>query len=212
TILENISAIESIDLYGLNEDGLTITGNTNLATCNIFNICEYLSDSGTNNILNSKTDCYNDSAIEDSCQPISYQSCEGTVYLRTQMEVDYFGVNNPDCTHISGDLFIRGAGINSLSALSNITSVGGHLFVEETILLNSLQGLNSLTSVGGELTLRDNRNLNYIGDLSSIAQVNNLYIINNPSLINIDIFQSLTSIEGYVYISGNDALQNVNGL
>src|SRR5690606_26834097 len=58
----------------------------------------------------------------------------------------------------------------------------------------------------------ENNNLNYIGSSSSVTQVNGLYIYNNPSLLNIDAFQSLTSIGGAVYIGGNNALQNLNGL
>jgi hypothetical protein len=209
TSLVNISAIGNINLYGLNEDGLTITGNTNLATCNIGSICDYLSNSDTHHILNNKADCVNENAVIASCMPLDPQSCDEDVRLYTQLAVDNFVLDNPNCTHISGNLEISGHGIHSLTPLSNIISVDGDVMINNTNI-NSLNGLNALTTVGGTLSIGENNSLYDIDALSSINQVRILEIYSSL-FSNINVFQSLTSVEG-IGIFDNENLQNLDGL
>src|SRR5690606_6634587 len=51
------------------------------------------------------------------------------VYLTSQEEVNNFATDYPNCTEISGNLYISGSTITDLSPLSNLTSVGGYLYI-----------------------------------------------------------------------------------
>src|SRR5690606_25277166 len=73
----------------------------------------------------------------------------GSVHLTSQTEVDAFATNYPNCTEVSGDLTIQGANITDLTPLSNLTSVGGYLYIYNNSNLTNLDGLSNLTSVGG---------------------------------------------------------------
>src|SRR5690606_1193747 len=118
-------------------------------------------------------------------------------------------LDNPDCTHISGNLEISGHGIHSLTPLSNIISVDGDVMINNTNI-NSLNGLNALTTVGGTLSIGENNSLYDIDALSSINQVRILEIYSSL-FSNINVFQSLTSVEG-IGIFDNEILQNLDGL
>src|SRR5690606_5393100 len=52
----------------------------------------------------------------------------GNVTLTSQAEIDDFATDYPNCTEVSGNLIIQGDNITDLTPLSNLTSVGGHLF------------------------------------------------------------------------------------
>src|SRR5690606_26344811 len=56
----------------------------------------------------------------------------GLVTLYSMTDINNFVSAFPNCTQMSGGLWIQGSGITSLSALSNIQSVGGHLTIRDT--------------------------------------------------------------------------------
>src|SRR5690606_39104921 len=51
----------------------------------------------------------------------------GDVVLNSQAQVDAFAINYPNCTEITGYLYIVGSTVVHLDGLSNLTSVGGFL-------------------------------------------------------------------------------------
>src|SRR5690606_2538851 len=137
----------------------------------------------------------------------------GDVILGSQTEVDDFATNHPNCTEISGDLYIYGNDITDLSPLSNLTSVGGNLYIFSNSSLLNLDGLNNLTSVGGLLDISFNSNLTNLNGLSNLTSVGGyLNIYDNLSLTNLDGLSNLTSLGGYLSISFNSSLNNLDGL
>jgi hypothetical protein len=68
-------------------------------------------------------------------------------------------------TSVEGDLRIaNSAALDSLSALQNLTVVGGQLTIESTAV-PTLSGLENITSVGGELGIILNASLTRLGPL-----------------------------------------------
>src|SRR5690606_16971465 len=110
----------------------------------------------------------------------------GDVYLTSQALIDNYANHYSNCTQILGDLYI--STITDLSPLSNLTSVGGSLYIYNNPNLTNLDGLSKLTSVGGGL------------DIS-----------NNSNLTNLDGLSKLTSVGGYLYIAFNSNLTNLDG-
>src|SRR5690606_15639211 len=113
----------------------------------------------------------------------------GDVILTSQTEIDDFATNHPNCTEVSGNLTIQGANITDLTPLSNLTSVGGYLYIGSNSSLTNLDGLSNLTSVGGFL-----------------------YIGSNSSLNNLDGLSNLTSIGADLVIRSNSSLTDISGL
>src|SRR5690606_6408322 len=95
----------------------------------------------------------------------------GVVSLTSQAQIDAFATNYPNCTGVSGNLTIQGASITDLTPLSNLTSVGGYLYIYNNSNLNNLDGLSNLTSVGGYLHIRSNSSLNNLDGLSKLSSL-----------------------------------------
>src|SRR5690606_9775852 len=113
----------------------------------------------------------------------------GDVELYSQADVNNFATNHPNCTEVSGNLTIQGANITDLTPLSNLTSVGGYLYIGSNSNLNNLDGLSNLTSVGGFL-----------------------YIGSNSSLTDLDGLSNLTSVGADLVIRSNSSLTDISGL
>jgi hypothetical protein len=105
-----------------------------------------------------------------------------------QAQIDSFIVLNPNCTEITGDLVIQGAGITNLNGLANITNITGNLIINQASSLQNVNGLSSLQSIGGSL---------------GIVQT---------GLLNLNGLSSLTSIGGDLGIQGNLSLTDISGL
>ncbi|HHE65102.1 MAG TPA: T9SS type A sorting domain-containing protein [Bacteroidetes bacterium] len=63
--LEDLTGVESIDLSNL--DFLTIKENTSLSICNVENICNYLENSGVNEISDNAPGCNSVEEVEAAC-------------------------------------------------------------------------------------------------------------------------------------------------
>ncbi|MDX1410247.1 MAG: hypothetical protein R3330_18985, partial [Saprospiraceae bacterium] len=79
----------------------------------------------------------------------------GAVNIQDDQAAVQFLENYPDCQEIVAYLSIRGD-VTDLSPLSNITSVGTYLSVNNTTQLASLAGLEQITSVGTDLRISGN--------------------------------------------------------
>jgi hypothetical protein len=193
--LTDISAVANIDYTTISFDSLlnaalSITDNTLLSVCNLPNICAYLSnDASTHprNITGNLANCLDEAAVVVAC---STPDCPaGNVVFSTQAEVDQFLTTYPNCTEITGNLFI---GVNSgtsditnLAPLHNLTHIGGWLAVYTTSL-TSLNGLHQLTSISHDIDIRANINLTDVSALQNTTFTPfdgfGLTIINNPAL------------------------------
>ena len=104
-----------------------------------------------------------------------------------QTEFLFYIINDQDdvdqfkATKIYGNLEIDGEGIQNLSRLSTLTSVGA--IVIENTQLTDLQGLHNLQYLTGKVHLENNPILEDVSALSNIStQIITLELIKNPSL------------------------------
>jgi len=121
---------------------------------------------------------------------VNFSPCPaGNVTFTTQADVDQFGIDYPNCTEITGNLFIGiGTGtsnITNLSPLSKLTTVGGYLAIYSTSASN-LNGLHNLTSILVDIDIRSN---SVLSDISALQNTSfnpdgtfGLTIINNPAI------------------------------
>src|SRR5690606_11506716 len=195
--LTDISDLANIDPTTITGSyGLYIINNPVLSVCNLPNFCTYTSyppDTHPRTISGNAGNCLNETAMAISCS----LECPGNITLHSQAEVDAFAVNFPDCTEISGTLYIGGgnSNITNLSPLSNITSVGNLTIVNNAQLLN-LDDLSNITSVGGSIMISNNSKLQNINGLSNLTSVGiRIDVSGNPKLQNINGFSNLTRSE-----------------
>lgn len=139
--------------------------------------------------------------------------CASTDYsfLTTQAEVDALGATG--CDRIVGELSMKNSGdITNLNALTNITSIGEALTIDNLSALIDLDGLDNLTSVG-ELNIATNGALTNLNGLASLTSVGgDLVIGDNAALTNLDGLANVTSVGGNLLIFINDAVTNLDGL
>ncbi|MBC7607248.1 MAG: T9SS type A sorting domain-containing protein [Burkholderiales bacterium] len=132
----------------------------------------------------------------------SAQCPVGNVTLSSQAEVNAFAVNFPNCTQITGNLYVTGSGITDLTPLSQINSVSGELAVYFSPSIERLNGLNGITSVG-TISLGGNAILNDISALSNLTTVSNTLSVSNcPQLTSLNGLQGITATGGLVSLKG----------
>ncbi|UNY98533.1 hypothetical protein MQE36_15815 [Zhouia spongiae] len=113
---------------------------------------------------------------------------EGNVELNDQGQVEEFAESGYNV--IKGSLILKStAGISDLSALNTLNQVKGDLLIINTNLQN-LSGLENLTLDSEEARLA---------------------ILNNDRLTDIEALSNITDL-GILSVSGNELLQNLNGL
>ncbi|QDG53629.1 hypothetical protein FIV42_23650 [Persicimonas caeni] len=126
------------------------------------------------------------------------------------------GLDSLEFTHF---LQIRdNASLASLAGLELLESAG-RLILEGNPALVSIEALLELRETH-KLVIRDNQSLPDVDGLDNLRQVVGnfaleeglLIIENNPNLINIEGFNSLTTIRGGIRIINNDALERLTGL
>lgn len=237
-VLTDISGIRNIDHTILNN--LVVRDNSNLSTCNVESVCNYLAIGGVPYIENNLTDCAYTEIVYTNCG-FSYPACplNDDVKFSQQQNVDLFAVRFPDCT-VLNSLVVDSDGaasvINNLSALNQINTINEHVYITRTDItdltglgnlvsvgegfriynnntLTNFNGLENLTSIGGEFVIRNNSSLVKLiepGSLNSIS--GQLHIENNDALVDLTGLESLMSIDGQLQIKGNSALVNLVGL
>src|SRR5690606_35315504 len=99
------------------------------------------------------------------------QCPEGSVELYYQADVNNFATNYPNCTEITGFLYISGSTITDLSPLSNIQSIGGFLEIVYNSQLTNLAALSNLTLFGGYLEISSTRQLATLDGLSKLTRM-----------------------------------------
>jgi hypothetical protein len=146
-------------------------------------------------------------------QAVFSQSClpEGITFS-TQVQIDSFQVNYPNCAEIEGDVKIQGSSILNLNGLSVLTSIGGSLSIRYNDLLSNLTGLNSLTQIGSFLSIEYNDSLKNITALSTLTGIGTfIYIQGNAALTSLNGLEGITTIER-LEIWNNNRLTSLTGL
>jgi hypothetical protein len=204
TSLTNLLALDSLNSDSINS--LTIHDNNLLGTCEAKSICDYLgSPNPWISIDDNAPGCNNQEQVELACE----QNClhEGiTFYL--QQQIDNFQTNYAGCINIGGDVTISGEDIFNLNGLSVITLIEGDLVISDNNNLTSLNGFGGLITIAGSLTIENNNSITSLWGLENIypGSINDLTIINNPSLSICDIqniCEYLASPNGTVNIQNN---------
>ena len=185
TELNDISGISNLDLSLI--QNLNISNNSKLSVCNLPNICTYLQGTGFRTITDNAGNCVTEQAVNNACNPTDCP--QGSITLATQSDVNQFLIDYPNCTEITGNLFIGiGTGtsnITNLSPLSKLATIGGYLAIYNTSATN-LIGLHNLTSILVDIDIRNNALLTDISALQNTTfnpdGTFGLTIINNPAL------------------------------
>ncbi len=149
----------------------------------------------------------------------SYGQCPtvNNLEFSSQLEIDNFLVEYPNCTMYAGNILVTEAStinpIVNLNGFSNLTTIDGFLSIDNNDELTDLGGLENLVSVGGYLEISSNNALTSLSALNSLSAVAGyLSVFNNDELTNLSGLETLTSIEGDLWIYYNDGLINFSGL
>lgn len=152
------------------------------------------------------------------CQLITTsQPClpEGITFS-TQAQIDSFQTSYPACYEIIGDVTIINDwsnNISNLSGLSNLTTIGGALFIGTVNTLADLTGLNNVTSIGNNLEISHNQDLTSLTGLEGLTFIGgNLLIENNPLLTSLLGLNNLSYIGQDLIVSENSYLVSLTGL
>ena len=145
------------------------------------------------------------------CSITGFSQCPTVnIELSTQADIDDFAINYPNCTQLTHDLEIDGAGSNitNLNGLSAITDAH-EIFILATQIPN-LSGISNLVTVD-HFALWGNSNLQNMDGLSSLQVIGGLEIYINggiESLSGMDNLQSLDRLS----LFGNPNLSDISDL
>ncbi|MCB0693372.1 MAG: hypothetical protein H6568_10950 [Lewinellaceae bacterium] len=92
------------------------------------------------------------SLIARTCLPKGYS-------LQSQVQVNNFPSNYPECVEIPGYVSITSDQIAGLSGLNQIQKVDNGLSILLSASLTGLQGMNNLTEINGDMKIRWNNQL-----------------------------------------------------
>ncbi len=142
------------------------------------------------------------------------QSClPDGISFHSQVDIDIFPLQHPNCTSVEGDVYLYGGDISNLQGLSNLTSIGGTLTITYTGTLPDLSGLNNLVSIGGNLVIEQTTGLLTLNGLNKLATIGGKFQVwNNGSLQNCNGLGALTDIGQDLDIRDCNALQNIDAL
>ncbi|MFT4986595.1 MAG: hypothetical protein ACI8U0_002241, partial [Flavobacteriales bacterium] len=137
---------------------------------------------------------------------------------------------------IGGGLHIELPLISSLESFSNLTSVGGDLRIKDNNSLVSLSGLENINAVNGQFVINYNENLTSLEGIQNVSAINgilciahnpslmdvsdinvpngnvSLELIDNQSLGNLDGFENIGLLSGWIQIYGMPLLENLDFL
>jgi hypothetical protein len=164
----------------------------------------------------------------------SQQCLPNGIDFTTQMQIDSFPINYPNCTKIIGNVDIFSDDINNLDSLISVTRFNGQLNIWNNPILESLAGLSNTTSIS-DLRISGNNELtnleglenidslvrlmiwgtdmlNSLDGLNNVSYIYNINIQYNKVLSDLSRLSNISPTVGYVQITANDSLYNLSGL
>ena len=186
----------------------------------------FTTQSEIDNFQNNYPDCnhiegnviINGNGITNLNGLIVLYSIGGTFMVNNTVVTNLSGLGN--LSSIGGELQIVGNdNLNSISELSNVTSIGETLFIGHPIIdiwgnniLNSLTGLEQLTTIGGDVVIGENDALTSLTGLEQLTTIEgDLIIGDNNDLIDLTGLNNLINVVDLI-IWGNDDLTSLTGL
>jgi len=148
--------------------------------------------------------------------PLMAASCTpDSITLSSQAEVDSFQADHgPGCDTIASGLTVDGLSITDLTPLSGLTTGLRNSTIKiQNTSLTSLAGLSGLTSVHW-IEINNNGTLTSIAALSTLTSVSGpLFIQGNVALTNVDGLGNLTSLTGgALWLQDNASLTDLSGV
>jgi hypothetical protein len=152
---------------------------------------------------------------------IQYAQCQNPCLpdgfgFSTQEQIDSFSINYPECTEISGNIWIGGeelTNISNLNGFNQITTFGGSVSIINNPYLTSLDGLDNLTLIYGSFLVAQNDSLTDISALSNLTGIGGSFGFHgNDQMINLEGLNALELIGTNVWVSGNERLLTFQGL
>lgn len=140
------------------------------------------------------------------------------ITFNSQVQIDSFQINYPNCDEIEGDVIILGDDITNLNGLIVLTSIGGDLLINSNDNLTSLTGLEGLNFIEGDLSIGyisifgGNWALTTLSGLENLDSIGGNFLIYNNPIINLVGLDNLLSIGGDLTIHSNFSLTNLTGL
>lgn len=172
TSLISLNGLENFPNNQLNS--LNIEDNSSLSHCSVQSVCDYLDGDGFSIfpfISNNATDCNSVEEVEYDC--VNGEPCfVGEIEINSQLEVDEFSINYPNCNVVFGDLIIEGEDIENLDGLSQIAQINGSLYIgisSGNPVLTDLSGLSNISSIDGSLWLIFNEELEDLYGIHNIS-------------------------------------------
>ena len=140
-----------------------------------------------------------------------YGQCPvGDVVINSQLDVDQFVSDYPNCDTINGDLLISGP-VTNLSTLDYLQSIEGEFIIQNT-QLTIISNFDSLIGVLNRIQFSDNALLTEIVGFNALIDLGSLFSIeNNPNLVTINGFNNATDVFGDFWINNNASLETING-
>lgn len=192
---------------------LVIENNENLSTCNMDAVCIYLANGWPATISGNDTGCDTVAEVEGTCNTAVCPP--GDVEFNTQAQLDYFILQYPNCTQLSGALEIYDTisedRITNLNALQNITHIEGLTRIMYTEIEN-FEGLNNLETTGAGLHISLNGSLVDFQGMENLQEVGgSLTISNCDSLESFDGLQGVTTVYGGITLNSCPLITNFEG-
>ncbi|MEM7369874.1 MAG: T9SS type A sorting domain-containing protein [Bacteroidota bacterium] len=160
----------------------------------------------------------------------SLQNVDGLLNLDSVGSVLGIG-GSPLLTNLDGLASLVYAGLSlhivdnaqlvQVNGLSSLSFCGTQLLIQDNPNLVNLDGLSSLVSVGttassssvGGLIIRNNASLPSLNGLDNLSDIGtNIWIKDNPLLVEIDALSKIDSVPGAIILDNNMALHDVYGL
>ncbi len=209
--LESIEGLNHMVAIG---GELIIENNPDLSECAVQSVCNHINNGGTAAIANNLTGCNSIFEVQAACDPMLICP-SGDITLTTQEEINNLFATYSNCTELPGRLTISAtdpADITNLDALSQLTSIGNGLVIDNTSITN-LNGLQNLTTTGYNLVITNNPNLTSLMGLENITSTSShLKIENNDALTDLSGLNNITQIGEGLLVFDNDNLQTLTGL
>ncbi len=119
--------------------------------------------------------------------------------------------------HVGGDLVLGSYSLynnylTDLSALDNLNSIEGSLYIDRQIVLTSINGFGNLLTIGGDLEIIVNNALKTLNGFTNLHSIGRNMTIYGPSIENINGLSNLIHIGGAVKIGHDGIDASISGI
>jgi hypothetical protein len=135
------------------------------------------------------------------------------ISISEQADLNNIAADLEGCFTLEGDIVISSDSDLDLSALFNIWTLDGNLFIYNNTNLKDLDGLDNIGEVTGNVYIYQNSALESIEGLSRLQQVGgNFELHTHPKLESLKGLGNLGSVGGYFQMFSNDLIKNLDDL